>query len=131
MRHLRQRAGHLHTDRARAHQDKRQQLLNFLSAPLAECRHLFGPFKCQQNFAADQVSIIQRFQAGRDLLPLVVPEVVVLNAGGYDQIVVRQFILPQTDQPLLRIDSADFVEQHFNIALAAEDRTQRPRDFVG
>jgi len=35
------------------------------------------------------------------------------------------------NQPLFRVDAADFVEQHRNIFLAVQDGAERPGNFVG
>jgi hypothetical protein len=45
--------------------------------------------------------------------------------------VVRHCVLFQVNQPLFRVDAADFVEQHLNILLAVQDRAERPGNLVG
>ena len=91
--HLRQRARHFHSDRSGANQHEGQQLLDGFRRGVTESGKFLRALKSQQDLAADLVSVLQRRQAGSDLLPLVMPKVVVLNAGGENQEVVRQIIL--------------------------------------
>ena len=54
-----------------------------------ERSHLLGALECKQDLAANQVRVIQRFEPGRHAPPLIMSEVVVLNAGGEDEVIVR------------------------------------------
>jgi hypothetical protein len=54
-----------------------------------ERSHLLGALECKQDLAANQVRVIQRFEPGCHAPPLIVSEVVVLNAGGEDEVIVR------------------------------------------
>jgi hypothetical protein len=63
--------------------------------------------------------------------PVVVTKVVVLNSAREHEEVVRHHVLFQGNQPLFRVDGADFVEQQLNIFLAVQDGAERPANFVG
>ena len=53
-------------------------------------------------------------------------KVVVFNSGREHQEVVWHHVLFQMNQPLFRVDAADFVEQHLNIFLAVQDGASGP-----
>ena len=88
-RHLRERARHFHADCARTDQHEGEQLPYCLGIGVIESSHLLGTLECKQDLAANQVRVIQGFEPGCHVPPLVVSEVVVSNAGGKDQVVVR------------------------------------------
>jgi hypothetical protein len=122
--------GHFHAHRTAAHEHECKLLLDLVSWRVFERGHLLGSLECQQHFAADCIGVFERFQASGKLLPIIVAEIVVLNAGGDDQEIVGQFIFFEPNPALLRIDAGNFFHQHFNIALPAQDRAQWPRNFV-
>ena len=55
-----------------------------LCISVIERSHLLGALECKQDLAANQVRVIQRFELGCHAPPLIVSEVVVLNAGSVD-----------------------------------------------
>jgi len=63
--------------------------------------------------------------------PVLVTKVVVLNSGREHEEFVRHHVLFQRNQPLFRVDGADFVEQQRAIFLAVQDGEERPGNFVG
>ena len=130
-RHFRQGARHFHAHGPRADQDKREQLAYFVRIRVVERRKLLGALEGQQDLAANQVGVVQRFEARRRAPPVLVTKVIVLNSGREHEEVVRHHVLFQMNQPLFRVDAADFVEQHLNILLAVQDRTERPGNLVG
>ena len=93
-----------------ANEYERKQLLYLRRRSLGqlECSELLSLFKCQQYLCADAVGVAQRHQAGRDLRPLVVPKVVILNAGGEDKEIVWYVVLLKANNALLRIDTRHF-----------------------
>ena len=130
MGHLSQGAGHLHAHGAAAHEYERKLLLDLVSRRVFERGPLLSLLKCHQHFAADRIGVFEGFQASCKLLPIIVAEIVILNAGSDDQEIVRQFIFFEPNPALLRVDAGNFFQQHINIALQAQDRAQWPRNFV-
>jgi len=86
--------------------------------------------KGQQYLGPNLVGIPQRNKTSRDLGPIVVPKVVVLNAGGENKEIIWHFVLLDANDSLLRIDAAHFAQKNIDIALAVEDRPQRAGNFV-
>jgi hypothetical protein len=105
-------------------------MLDDFRRSVTEAGKLLGALKSWQDLATDLVSILQRCQSGSDLLPLLMPKVVVLDAGGEDEEVVRRMILGEMDQPRLRIHSHNLIQQHLDVSVLAEDRAQRRSNFV-
>jgi hypothetical protein len=62
--------------------------------------HFFSSLERTQYFAADDVGIIERFEAWREVSPFVVPKIVVLNASREDKEVVLQLTSCQMDDAL-------------------------------
>ncbi|KAG1270542.1 hypothetical protein G6F66_013790 [Rhizopus arrhizus] len=96
------------------------------------CRVRFGlgTLERQQQFAAQGDGIVQGFQAGRSIGPLVVAEVGVGGAGGQQQaVVVQHAAIGHADLPGLLVDGHHFAEADFHIALVAKDMAQRCRDI--
>src|SRR5215469_5634490 len=91
---------------------------------------LFSVLKGQQYLGPNLVGIPQRNKTSRDLGPIVVPKVVVLNAGGENKEIIWHFVLLDANDSLLRIDAAHFAQKNIDIALAVEDRSQRAGNFV-
>src|SRR5215467_2742248 len=89
-RHFCQRAGHLHSYRTSANEYERKQLVYLRRRTLGQVERseLLSLFKCQQHPRADPVGVAQRHQARRNPRPLVVSEVVILNAGGENQEII-------------------------------------------
>ena len=55
-----------------------------------ERSHLLGALECKEDKACrESVRVIERFEPGCHAPPLIVSEVVVLNAGGEDEVIVR------------------------------------------
>jgi hypothetical protein len=67
---FRQSARHFHAHRPRADQDKREQLAYFLRVRSVERRNLLGALEGQQDLAANQVGVVQRFEARRRTPPV-------------------------------------------------------------
>ncbi len=105
--------------------------MNRLRRGVTERSEFLCALKSQQDFTADLVGILQRGQPGSDLFPLVMSKVVVLNAGGKDEEVVREVMLRQVDPARLRIDADHLVQQHLDVALPAQDGPQRPGNLIG
>src|SRR5437764_14932257 len=106
-RHFCQRAGHLHSHRTSANEYERKQLLYLRRGSLGrlECNELLSLFKCQQYLCADPVGVAQRNQAGRNPRPLVVPKVVIPNAGGEDTEIVWKASFSTRKKPLSRTNA--------------------------
>jgi hypothetical protein len=48
-----------------------------------------GALEGKEDLAANQVRVVQRLEPGCDAPPLILSEVVVLNADGEDEVIVR------------------------------------------
>ena len=134
-RDLRQRAGELHSRRAAANDDERQErptprLVGFTLRSLEREEHP----------PAHHQRIVKRLEPRCAFLPVVVPEVRVRGAGGNDEKVVRRLTVAQ-DHPLTcRVDRASIGEKHFHVPLLAKNpadgrgdvsrRERRHRDLV-
>src|SRR6185437_5048985 len=92
--------------------------------------HLLGPLEGAQYPATDNIGIVERFKAGSEAPPFIVPEIVVLDSRSKDEKVVRQFAALQINNALGGIDAGDFVEDNVNIVLVAEDGPQRAGNFI-
>ncbi len=77
---LAQRAGQLRASGPAADDHERHP-----RAQLFRIRFAFGGFKRQKNPAAHRRGVVHGFQAGRELLPFVVAEILVARAGGDDR----------------------------------------------
>ena len=98
----------------------------------------FGGLEGGEDAAADVECAVERFQLGRMLLPLVVPEVGVVRAAGDDQRVVRRCRRPPlavrarpSSTHLARVRSKPVTSARTTraFALARQDRAQRRRDL--
>ena len=87
--------------------------------------HFFGSFERTQYSAADEVGIIEGFEAGREVPPFVVAIIVVLNASREDKEVVGQLTATQMDDASAGVDAYDFIQENVNVFLITEDRAQR------
>ena len=107
---------------------------NVSSACRRSCVRLaLRPLERQQHAPADLERILERLQAGRGRPPLVMTEVGVRRAGRDDQIVVVRATPSASVQALRRAGSiaTDIAEQHFDVALTAQDPADRRRDVAG
>src|SRR5579864_7631961 len=100
-RHFGESAGHLNPNGSRTHECKGQLVANFLRPGVFDRGHLFSSLERTQYFVTNDVGIIERFEAWRELSPFVMPKIVVLNAGREDKEVVRQLTSCQMDDALL------------------------------
>ena len=75
----------------------RQNLLGFR---MFDRSHFLGSLERTQDFSSNDVGIIERFEAGSELPPFVVSKVVVLDAGGEDEVVVRHITSSQMNEAL-------------------------------
>jgi hypothetical protein len=123
--------GHLDADCPCAYQREGQLPPNFLATGVFNRGHFFRSLERKQDLAANRIRVIQRFEARCELPPFVVPKIVVLNPRGKDEKVVRQLSSVKLNDAIDRVDACDLLQQHFNIFLTAEDRAQRPGNFIG
>ena len=91
---------------------------------LLEFRLLEG----QQKARADVGRLVDGLEAGGELLPFVVAEVVGLEPGGDDQIVERVGFVVELDRLCLEVDALDLVHEHAAVLLAADDAPNRRGD---
>jgi len=88
-------------------------------------------FKSQQHPAPDLHGVIETFQTGRELFPLLVSEVRMPRPGRDDQVVVGNLAVVRLHNLARRIDTLRFAENDFAILLPAHDAAQRLRDVGG
>jgi hypothetical protein len=86
-------------------------------------------FEGEQNAPADFERIFNGLQAGRERLPIVMSEVGVARARGYDQVVIGNIALRGLDAPALEIESGNFCQENFDVLAPAKNRTDRRGDF--
>ena len=112
--------GHLDAGGAGADHGERQQPL----APLRVVGPL-GLLERAQNPAAQLQRVVDGFHAGREFGELVVAEVGLAGAGGDDQGVVGGVVgvAEQFGDDVLvgEVDMGDVAQQHFDVALPAQD----------
>ena len=122
---LDERSGHLDAGRAGADQDKRQQALADLGV-----RHVFSLFEGEQNAAADQGGVVDRFEPWRQPRPVIVAEIGVLRSGRQDQVIVA-LVRPKAGLDPLpsHIDADDLVEQYRGVLLIAQNSSDRLRNI--
>ena len=87
-----------------------------------------GGLERSQDAAANQRRVVDALQARRERLPFLVAEVRMRRARCDDQIVERERPVVQRDLVFRSVDAGDLGEQHAHVALAAQDRADRPRD---
>lgn len=122
---LGQRAGQLDAGRAAADHGKTQ--------PGCACGQVglgFGALEGEQQLAPQHQRVVQRLQAGRMLGPVIVAEVGMGGAGGQQQhVVAERAAVGEHHLTAGRCDFGDVAEQHFDIALLAQDVAQRRGDI--
>jgi hypothetical protein len=129
-RHFGEFAGHLNPHGSPT--DKRECKLaaNFLISGMFNRSHLLRSLERAENFGADEVGIIERFKAWSATPPFVVPEIVIPDARREDKEVVRQVIPGEMNNPLGRVDSRDFIQEHIDVFLMTKDGAQGFGDFI-
>ena len=100
-RHFGECASHLYANGARTDECEGQLAANFHSASVFDGRHFFRSLECAENFAADEVGIIERFEAWREVAPFVVAKIVVLDTRREDEKVVLQVTSCEMDDALV------------------------------
>ena len=124
-RHFGQRARHFNSNCSCAHECKGQLAADLFGGRVFDRGHFFGSFERTQYSAADEVGIIEGFEAGREVPPFVVAIIVVLNASREDKEVVGQLTATQMDDASAGVDAYDFIQENVNVVLMTEDRAQR------
>ena len=129
-RHLSECAGHLNAYGSATDEREGKLATDFLRFRVFNRSHFLSSLERTQYFAANDVGIIERFEAGSELPPFVVPKVVVLDAGGEDEVVVRHVAPAQMNEALAGVDARYFIEKDLDVLLTTEDGTQRAGDFI-
>lgn len=76
--------------------------------------------------------IIEGFEAGGELLPVVVIKIIGARADGDEEVIVFDGTgVAELDLTLVRVDIDGLVEENMNIVLIAEDGADRLGDFGG
>jgi hypothetical protein len=87
-----------------------------------------GALEGIENAAPDHEGVVEGLESGRELLPLVVPEVGVRRAARDEQIVVVELAAASDDAPGFDVDALYLAHEHGDIALLAQDVAQRRGD---
>src|SRR5579883_1052999 len=58
-------------------------------------------------------------------------EIVVMNPGGEDQIVIMQAAIRRLYQLFLSVQTDDFIHEHFDVFLPSKNRSDRSGNFIG
>ena len=102
--------------------------------PLAPPVRIGFPFRGlerDEDALADLQGVLEGLEARRHGLPLVVPEVRVVGAGGDDQrVVFDRPAVGQDHPPALDVQVDRLAEDHRRVALLAQHRAQRLRDLA-
>src|SRR5262249_6409204 len=111
------RAGQLDAGWASTDDDKGQQRLTFGRIALA-----FRKLESQKDSPPHLERIGERLQPGRQDFPAGVREVGMSRAGGHDEVVVLELrAVTQLDGSSHKVDVTDLAEQHFDVAVLAQD----------
>jgi hypothetical protein len=118
--HVAEGARQFHPRRPAADDDEGQPRL-----PLDRVAEALGRLEGVEDAAAHGGGVLDRFQAGRELLPLRVAEVVVCRAGRDEQRVVRQArAVGEQHGPAGQVEADRLAQQDAGVALPFEDRPQ-------
>ncbi len=102
-----------------------------LRRALAEYGVTFRRLERAQHAPADLQRVLERLEPRRVLAPLVVAEIGMRRAGGDDQIVVRKLhAVAEREDVRGGVDAHDVLEQHFDVALPAQDPADRRRNVT-
>ena len=119
------RSGQFHAGGTSANDDEGQKGSLFFRIGLP-----LGPFKCQQDASPDRCRVLQRLQAERIRLPLVVAEIGMSGAGGQHQGVIGQrCAIFEQHEAAFRIDTRHVGEHGRNLRPVPHKRTNRPGDL--
>src|SRR5215471_15169733 len=80
--HFRHGTCHFHTHSPCANQNESKQLLNHFPVGSIARRNSLSHLKRQQNLPADSVGVIKGLKPRGDLLPFIMPEIIVSNSRG-------------------------------------------------
>ena len=122
-RDLRERARHLHAGRSGADDDERQQ-----PPLLVRIRCALRRLEGHQDPLPDPERVVERFQAGRVLRPLVAAEVRMRRPAREDEVVERDRLVVVDDEAMpRRVDRLHVGEQDLDVFLMPEDPPDRRR----
>jgi len=119
-------AGEFHAGRPAAHDDDGHEPVVFDGVGF-----VFGLFKREQNAAAEAQRVVEGFEAGRELLPLVVAEVTGVAAEGEHEIVIVQRVFFEEHLFLREVEPGHPVEQHRDVRPFGQDAANGLRNVRG
>src|SRR5579863_2995156 len=90
-----------------------------------------GGFESKQDAAAHVGGVFDGLQAGSELFPIVVAEILVAGAGGDDERVVFGGAVAEDDAAIGGVNLHGLAEQYLRVFLALEDIAQRRGDIAG
>ncbi len=100
-------------------------------APLGGIRRRLRALEREQDAAPHLDRVLERLQARRRGLPIVVPEVVVAHAGGDDQDVVGKLAARRQDAAAGDVESGHVFEQDARVPAPLQDRPEGRGDVRG
>src|SRR5262249_6061778 len=118
------RAGHLDAGRAGADDHEREVALSGLRV-----LRLLGELEGRQDAPTYVGGVVDLLEAGRDALPLVMPEIGVPGASCDDEMVVRHLAIVDRDQAALLVDRGDAAEHYVLVGRAPQDGADRRGDL--
>jgi len=129
---------HLHTRRAAAHEREGHPACEQSGISLGFCiiglgirRQPFGGLERAEYPAADVGGVFGVVEAGGDLLPGVVAEIVVVDAGRQDQKVIRQAVVTHQNALTPGVHAGDLAQQYVHVLLTMQDGSNGRRNLLG
>src|SRR5262249_21870866 len=89
-----------------------------------------GGLECLKNLSSNSIGIVHRIETRRDLFPLVVSKIVVVNSGREDQVVVMKLCVLCLNGLALGVYACDLGHQDFGVLKSAKDGADRCGDLI-
>ena len=102
--------------------------LNLLLVGIALRRQPLGGLERLQQPAPDVDGVGDGLEAGRVLLPLIVPEIVVMRPGREDQVIIGNGTVAHLNKAPLGVHAGDFPKQHLGVLLSPQHMADRRAD---
>ena len=119
------RARHFHAGRSAADDNDIHEAPTFRGIGL-----VLGVLEGEEDAPADFGGVFDQLQSGRELLPIVVPEIGVARAGRQHEIIVWHIVSGfRQNFPRLGVDSCHMIEHHGDVAICADNAADGFGDF--
>jgi hypothetical protein len=121
------RARQIHARRPGTHNNEGQQRISGRGVRLD-----LGRFERRQDTPQHLERVLQRLQAWREWLPLVMAEIRVARAGGHnDRVVPNAAPVDLDDATLIQVESGDFTHHDSEVGVSAENEADRHGNVGG